>query len=225
MQRIALPVAAEGIPFILFAGFATLVFALLGFALPALSCLLLTAFVLFFFRDPVRVVPDRPGAVICPADGKVILAEEVEDARFLHQRALKISIFMNVFNVHVNRIPLGGLVERVWLSPGRFYSADKDKAALHNEFCAVTALLPDGQRYAVVQVAGLIARRIVCWAEPGDQVRAGQRFGLIRFGSRVDLYLPLSARVQVAKGEKVRCGETVLAVLAAGREESRDCQG
>lgn len=214
MQKTELPLALEGYPFILFSGFVTLILALLGFALPAFAALLLTGFATYFFRDPSRVLPEAPGSIVCPADGKVIRIEEIDDDRFLHAQVRKISIFMNVFNVHVNRIPLTGTVERVVLSPGAFYAADKDKAVLHNEFCALTLTTPDRQRYAVVQIAGLIARRIVCRAEPGDRVRAGERFGLIRFGSRVDLYLPLSASVTVKVGDKVRAGETALGVLA-----------
>jgi phosphatidylserine decarboxylase len=223
MQKTELPLALEGYPFILFSGFATLVLGLLGFAVPALLGLLLTGFVTYFFRDPSRVLPEETGAIVCPADGKIIVLGEVEDDRFLHMRVQKISIFMNVFNVHVNRIPLTGTVERVMLSPGKFYAADKDKAVLHNEFCALTLATPDKQRYTMVQIAGLIARRIVCRAEKGDKVTAGERFGMIRFGSRVDLYLPLSMRVTVNMGEKVRAGETVLGYLVsapiAGPEE------
>lgn len=215
MQKTEIPLALEGYPFILFSGFATLTLALLGFAVPALLGLLLTGFVTYFFRDPGRVLPEEREAIVCPADGKVIVIGEVDDDRFLHTRVQKISIFMNVFNVHVNRIPLTGTVERVVLSPGKFYAADKDKAVLHNEFCALTLVTPDHQRYTVVQIAGLIARRIVCQAEKDDQVTAGQRFGMIRFGSRVDLYLPLSARITVSMGEKVRAGETVLGHLAS----------
>jgi len=223
MQKTELPLALEGYPFIFFSGFASLVLSLLGFAIPALLGLLLTGFVTYFFRDPARVLPEETGAIVCPADGKIIVLGEVDDDRFLHARVQKISIFMNVFNVHVNRIPLTGTVERVALSPGKFYAADKDKAVLHNEFCALTLATPDKQRYAMVQIAGLIARRIVCRAEKGDRVMAGERFGMIRFGSRVDLYLPLSARVSVGMGEKVRAGETVLGYLVsapvAGSEE------
>ena len=214
MQNIQLPLAVEGYPFILFSGVATQIFSLLGWPLPAVACLLLTGFVTYFFRDPSRVVPEAANAVVCPADGKVIVAEEIDDQRFLHARVQKISIFMNVFNVHVNRIPCDGTVEGVHLSPGAFYAADKDKAVLHNEFCALTVATPDGQRYAVVQIAGLIARRIVCRAERGDRVVAGERFGLIRFGSRVDLYLPRATRLTVKVGDKVRAGETVLGLLA-----------
>lgn len=221
MQKTELPLTVEGFPFIFFSGFATLILALLGFPIPALLCLLLTAFSTYFFRDPARVLPEEPNAIVCPADGKVIVVDEVDDDRFLHTRVRKISIFMNVFDVHVNRIPLAGTVERVMLSPGRFYAADKDKAVLHNEFCALTLTTPNRQRYTVVQIAGLIARRIVCRAEKGDRVSAGERFGMIRFGSRVDLYLPLSTRVTVAVGTRVRAGETVLGSLEpVDREES-----
>jgi len=218
MQKTELPLALEGYPFIFFCAFATLVLALLGLIVPALAGLLLTGFVTYFFRDPTRVLPGQPGAIVCPADGKVIVVDEIDDDRFLQARVRKISIFMNIFNVHVNRIPLTGTVERVVLSPGKFYAADKDKAVLHNEYCALTLSTPNQQRYAVVQIAGLIARRIVCRAEPGDRVLAGERFGLIRLGSRVDLYLPLSAQIAVKVGDTVRAGETALGVLPAPSE-------
>ncbi len=222
MQKTELPLASEGFPFIAFSGFATLVCCLLGFAIPALLCLLLTGFVTYFFRDPTRVLPEEAGAIVCPADGKVIVVREIDDDRYLQQRVMKISIFMNVFNVHVNRIPFAGTVERVVLSPGKFYAADNDKAVLHNESCAVTLTTPGNQRYTVVQIAGLIARRIVCRVEKGDQVVAGQRFGLIRFGSRVDLYLPLSTRVTVCEGQKVTAGETVLGILEGPRQATAE---
>lgn len=219
MQKTELPLALEGFPFILFSGFAALVFGLLAWPVPALLCLLLTAFCTYFFRDPSRVLPEAANAIVCPADGKVILIEEIDDDRFLQERVRKVSIFMNVFNVHVNRIPLSGTVEHVRLVPGQFYSADKDKAALHNEYCALTLTTPARQRYTVVQVAGLIARRIVCRAEKGDQVEVGERFGMIRFGSRVDLYLPLSARITTKIGDKVRAGESVLGFLEASQTQ------
>lgn len=220
MQKTELPLALEGFPFILFSGFVTVVLALSGLTWLAVAGILVTAFITYFFRDPARVLPEDPNAVVCPADGKVIIVREVEDDRFLPGKAMKISIFMNVFNVHVNRIPLAGTVERVFLLPGRFYSADKDKAVLHNEYCALTIATPGQQRYAVVQIAGLIARRIVCRAEKGDQVTAGQRYGLIRFGSRVDLYLPLTTRVLVKEGQTVTAGESVLATLDPAAEPS-----
>lgn len=213
MQQIQVPVALEGAPFLIFSALCSLVFALVGLIYPALFFLALTGFILYFFRDPVRVLPTEPGAVVAPADGKVIVVQEVDDTRFLGERVQKISIFMNVFNVHVNRIPLSGSVQQVRMQPGRFYAADKEKAELHNEYCALTIATPDGRRYAVVQVAGLIARRIVCRAEIGDQLKAGERYGLIRFGSRVDIYLPLQAKITTRVGDKVRSGESLLGYL------------
>ena len=213
MKKTAIPLAKEGVPFICFSGFATLILALLAFDTAALLGLLCTGFVTFFFRDPSRIIPEEHNAVVAPADGKIILVEETEDPRFAEGRMVKISIFMDVFSVHVNRIPYGGVVERISHQPGKFYSADKNKAALHNEYCALTIRTDTGLEYVVVQVAGLIARRIVCWAERGDRVQPGQRYGLIRFGSRIDIYLPLETRIEVSKGQKVRAGETKLGIL------------
>ncbi|PIE56279.1 MAG: phosphatidylserine decarboxylase family protein [Desulfobulbus propionicus] len=213
MQPERLPLAAEGYPFIGFAALTTLTLAVLGMAVPALVALTLTAFVSWFFRDPVRHPPDVTNAVVSPADGKIILVEEIFDDRFLHEQVFKVSIFMNVFNVHVNRMPLAGTVQAVHLKPGRFYAADHNKAALHNEYCAMTVTTDNGQRYCAVQVAGLIARRIVCRAEPGDTLDTGERYGLIRFGSRVDLYLPRSTRVDVRQGQIVSAGETIIGQL------------
>ena len=208
------PVAREGYPFIGFTAFVTLVFAMLGYDLLAWLGLGLTAFVLSFFRDPERFVPEDKKLMVSPADGKVILVEQVEDTDFTGGAATKISIFMNVFNVHVNRNPLGGTVERIIYRPGKFYAADSAKGALQNEVCGVVLRTDDRQRFAYVQMAGLIARRIVCWLEPGDKVERGRRFGLIRFGSRVDLYLPPDSQTLVEVGQKVRAGETPIARLA-----------
>jgi phosphatidylserine decarboxylase len=213
MKAPELSVAKEGLPFILFCAFAALICSILQSRPAGLAGVLATAFVTWFFRDPERTLPEGGHAVVSPADGKVIRVEELFDDRFLHQEVLRISIFMNVFNVHVNRIACAGTVRRVLFQPGRFYAADQDKAALHNEQCAVIVETAAGQQYAAVQIAGLIARRIVCRAEPGDQVRTGERYGLIRFGSRVDLYLPKGSEAAVQVGETVRAGETVLARL------------
>ncbi len=215
MKKPHVPVALEGLPFILFAAFATLIAALAGGKALALAGLALTAFVLYFFRDPSRVVPHEDNLLVSPADGRVILIEQVEDERYLKAKAQKISIFMNVFDVHVNRSPLAGRVERIDYAPGRFYSADSPRAALENETCAVVLDAGGGRRLACVQMAGLIARRIVCWAEPGDTLAKGVRFGLIRFGSRVDLYLPLDLRLELKRGQRVKAGETVLGSFPA----------
>jgi phosphatidylserine decarboxylase len=210
MKTPRIPVALEGTPFILFAAFATLIAALLRQECATVAALAVTAFTLYFFRDPSRLVPDDETAVVSPADGKIILITEVQDDRYLQARVQKVSIFMNIFDVHVNRCPFPGLVERVVYEPGRFYSADSSRAALENETCAVVLAAANGRRLAFVQMAGLIARRIVCWAEKGDALTRGSRFGLIRFGSRVDLYLPLDLPLAVKLGQRVTAGVTVL---------------
>lgn len=214
MNEQNIPVAKEGYPFIGFSAFITIVFALLDYDLIAFCAMALTAFVLYFFRDPERIVPAEEDAFISPADGKVILVDKVFDDRFVYEHVYKVSIFMNVFNVHMNRTPFSGTVEAITYSPGRFYSANTERGALENEFCALTMSTESGQRFAVVQVAGLIARRIVCWAQTGDFLSRGQRFGLIRFGSRVDLYLPLKTQLEISPGQKVKAGETVLGYLS-----------
>ncbi len=218
MKEEHVPLAREGYPFIALAGFITLILALTGPVVSAFAGLIITVFIVYFFRDPTRVIPDAPGAVICPADGRIICIKVVDDDRFFAGKSLKISIFMNVFNVHVNRIPLAGTVKNVSFKPGKFYSADKDKAALHNEYCAVSLITETGVSCTVVQVAGLIARRIVCRAETDDRFSAGERYGLIRFGSRVDLYLPPGTKTEVTLREQVRAGETILARLEENQE-------
>lgn len=214
MKKPQIPVALEGIPFIASGAFITLILAILHYPIATLVVGLLTLFELYFFRDPERVSSSDKDALISPADGKVILVEKVFDDRFVHDHVYKVSIFMNVFNVHVNRIPFPGTIEDVIYSPGRFYSADSDKGGLENEYCTAIVATEQSQRYAVTQIAGLIARRIVCWAEKGDTFERGQRFGLIRFGSRVDLYLPLKTRLEVSPGQKVKAGETVIGYLS-----------
>jgi phosphatidylserine decarboxylase len=207
------PVAKEGYPFIFLLAFCTLLAGILGMTTATIVLFIATIFVLGFFRDPERFGPNRADALISPADGKILLAERVSDDRFTGEDALKISIFMNVFNVHVNRLPYSGKVEKILYRPGKFYSADSDQGGLQNEYCATIITTPQGKKLAFVQIAGLIARRIVCWLEEGDQVTRGRRFGLIRFGSRVDLYLPLATELTIKPGQKVRAGETVLGYL------------
>ncbi|MEJ2033015.1 MAG: phosphatidylserine decarboxylase family protein [Deltaproteobacteria bacterium] len=214
MKEPRIPINVEGYPFIGLAALVTLVLAILGYHRSALIALAFTIFILYFFRDPERVSPDEEDVVVSPADGKVILIERVFDDRFVKEHVYKISIFMNVFNVHVNRFPFPGTVTHVRYSPGSFLSANTERAALENEHCALTIATPGSQKLAVVQMAGLIARRIVCWATKGDFLARGQRFGLIRFGSRVDLYLPLQVQLEVRVGQKVKAGETVLGYLS-----------
>lgn len=204
--------AREGWPFI--AGSALLsivVWVLAGFGW-SLPLWLLTVFVVQFFRDPPRPIPQDPLAVLSPADGRIVAVEHVVDP-YARRDAVKISVFMNVFNVHSNRAPVDGMVREVRYVPGKFVNADLDKASEQNER---NALVIDaaGRVVTVVQVAGLVARRILCYVAAGDTLRRGQRYGFIRFGSRVDVYLPLGSRSRVSIGDKVRASSTVLADFA-----------
>ncbi len=174
---------------------------------------LVALFVLQFFRDPAREIPQQAGAVLSPADGRIVKVERTQD-EYLKREAIKISVFMNVFNAHSNRSPVDGTVQQVWYNPGKFFNADLDKASTENERNALWLKTSDGQDVTCVQVAGLIARRILCYVKASDVVARGQRYGFIRFGSRVDVYLPLTATVKVAIGDKVSATSTILAVLA-----------
>ena len=169
-------------------------------------------FVLQFFRDPPREIPQDAGAVLSPADGRVIKVERTQDP-YGQREALLVSVFMNVFNVHSNRSPVDGTIQKVQYFPGKFVNADLDKASSENERNAVVLTTSDGRTVTFVQVAGLIARRILCYVKVGDVLSRGQRYGFIRFGSRVDVYLPLDAQVKVSIGDKVSATTTILAVL------------
>ena len=173
---------------------------------------LATLFVLQFFRDPARDVPAAPDAVLAPADGRVIVVAQARDP-YAERDALKVSIFMNVFNVHINRTPVTGAVERIVYIPGKFINAELDKASEDNERQHILVERSDGTRIGFTQIAGLVARRIVPFVKPGDILAAGQRVGLIRFGSRVDVYLPAGTEPKVLLGQKVIAGETVLAEI------------
>ena len=177
---------------------------------------LAVAFVVQFFRDPVRIPPTGAGLVISPADGRIVSVERVLDP-YLKRDALRLSVFMNVFNVHSNRSPVDGDVRDVWYSAGTFLNAALDKASLDNERNAIWIRADTGADVTCVQVAGLIARRILCYTTAGEHLRRGQRFGFIRFGSRVDVYVPPDARPRAAVGDKVRGGLTVLAELRAAQ--------
>ena len=170
-------------------------------------------FILQFFRDPPRQVPDAPDAIICPADGKVIALGEVEDP-YLKRPSKRVSVFMNVFNVHSNRSPVAGKIMERWYRPGKFVNAALDKASLDNERNALWIRTDQGQDVVVVQVAGLIARRILCYVQSGERIARGERYGFIRFGSRVDVYLPLEARLEVSLGDSVKGAADVIARLA-----------
>ncbi len=212
MKNYGIPVAAEGWPFILPLAAVTLLCFVIGWKYPGGVALVLTLFVLFFFRDPERVVPQGKRVVVSPADGKVIVIKDIFEPDYLKQDVKQISIFLSVFNVHVNRAPLGGKVELVKYNPGKFHVASVDKASLDNEQTAM--LIASGANKVLVkQIAGLIARRIVCYAKPGDSVKTGERYGLIRFGSRVDIFLPKSANLRVKLGDRVKGARDIIAEL------------
>jgi len=203
--------AKEGWPFI--AG--TLVLATLvsvaGFW--SLPFWLAFIFCVQFFRDPARVIAGGPKSIVAPADGRIVVVEEADDP-YLNRRALKVSVFMNVFNVHSNRSPIKSSVLQKWYQPGSFLNAALDKASLENERCALHLKIDDGRDITCVQIAGLVARRILNYVDAGSALEAGQRYGFIRFGSRVDLYLPLDSKVKVVIGDKVSASSTILAELS-----------
>jgi phosphatidylserine decarboxylase len=202
-------IAREGWPFL---GLAFVASVLITFkwGIWSLPLWLITFFILQFFRDPARTVPDNAKAVLSPADGRIVVVEKTEDI-YGGREALKISVFMNVFNVHSNRAPVNGEVDKVEYFPGKFVNADLDKASMENERNAMVIRADNGEIVTCVQIAGLIARRILCYVGKGDSLERGQRFGFIRFGSRVDVYLPLTAQPKVAVGDRVYATATILA--------------
>jgi len=205
-------IAREGWPFIAVALALALLAAWLGGWWWSVPFWLAVAFVVQFFRDPPRAISGGPRTVVAPADGRIVAVESTADP-YLGRQATKVSVFMNVFNVHSNRSPVDGEVKQSWYYPGAFVNAALDKASLGNERSALWLRADAGADVTCVQIAGLVARRILCYAKAGDRLRRGDRFGFIRFGSRVDVYLPDGARVKVGLGEKVRAGSTVLAEL------------
>lgn len=212
MKNYGIPVASEGWPFIIPLAIVTALLFSLGWKNTAVVSLLLTLFVLYFFRDPERTVSQDAGAVVSPADGRVIVVKDIFEPTYLKQEVKQISIFLSVFNVHVNRSPISGTVETVKYNPGKFHVASVDKASLDNEQTAM--VISDGKHKVLVkQIAGLIARRILCYAVPGDAIRRGERYGLIRFGSRVDIFLPRDADLKVKVGDRVTGARDIIAVL------------
>jgi phosphatidylserine decarboxylase len=212
IRKVLVPINREGYPFLAIAGVLTLI-ALVWVKVLFWPLLIITAWVAYFFRDPVRVTPIREGLVISPADGivsQIVSALPPPELGLSPRPMLRVSVFMNVFDCHVNRSPVSGRISKIAYKPGKFLNADLDKASEDNErngFIIDT----EGGRYGVVQIAGLVARRIVCWSHEGESVSAGERLGMIRFGSRVDVYLPDGVRPLVNVGQKMVAGETLLA--------------
>jgi len=214
------PIAVEGIPFILTALAITVVVTLIvhhffprATIFAAVPLVLVCIFVTMFFRNPNRVIPPDPKDVVSPADGTVLDIARIEEDTLLGTDAVRISVFMSVWNVHVNRVPMSGRAERVVYYPGKFLVARLEKASTDNERNALVITNDEGVKILVVQIAGIVARRIVCYVSEGDALEKGRRFGLIRFGSRLDVYVPTDTVIRVTEGEKVRAGETVLGEL------------
>jgi phosphatidylserine decarboxylase len=205
-------IAREGWPFLAGSVVAALVVGGLVGWWWSVPVWLVALFVLQFFRDPARQIPGDARTVVAPADGRIVAVEKAEDP-YLKRQSTKVSVFMNVFNVHSNRSPVDGEVRQAWYDAGSFLNAALDKASVENERNALWLRADAGQDVTCVQIAGLIARRILCYVKAGDRLKRGDRFGFIRFGSRVDLYLPGEARVKVELGQKVYAGSTIVAEL------------
>jgi phosphatidylserine decarboxylase len=222
LDTVIVPINRAGWPFIVIA---FVVAVALGFLWPPLFWLgfLATAFCVYFFRDPPRVTPTREGLIVSPADGRLEMIEQAVPPPELDMGdtpLMRVSVFLNIFDVHVNRVPLGGVVTAVSYRPGKFLNAALDKASEENERMSVRLESDDGRQIAFVQIAGLVARRIKCDLKQGDSVATGQVFGLIRFGSRMDVYLPEGVQPLVALGQSMVAGETVIADLQ-GQEPQR----
>lgn len=217
LSTVIKPVHREGYPFIGIFAAVTLVLFLIWQPLGWIG-VVLTIWCYYFFRDPERVTPQREGLLVSPADGVISLIEPAVPPAELGMGAApltRVSVFMNVFNCHVNRVPIAGTISAVSYRPGKFFNASLDKASSDNERNSIAVDLADGRKIAVVQIAGLVARRIVCDVKPGIALETGERFGMIRFGSRVDVYLPEGVHPLVALGQTMVSGETVIADLRA----------
>lgn len=209
MKKESVGIAKEGYPIIGLFTVSALTFAMFQCYVMAFVFLVLLWFSVFFFRDPERVVPSDEGIAVSPADGKIIRIQKKEDPITGEEKTC-ISIFMNVFSVHVNRSPVQGVIQKIKYFPGKFINAAYDKASTDNERCAYLVKDEKGDEWTFVQISGLIARRIVCRADEGDELKRGERFGLIRFGSRVDVYVPEGYESSVRIGEQVFAGQSVL---------------
>lgn len=212
MKDNIIPITVEGWPFILILSVLTFLFFVFGLKIFGFIFCILTMFVCFFFRDPQRPIPEGENVVVSPADGRVVAIKYIEEPDFLQQSVFQISIFLSIFNVHINRAPFGGKVETVKYNPGKFHIAAVDKASAENEQTAMV-INSRNRKILVKQIAGLIARRIVCYAKPGDVIKKGERYGIIRFGSRVDIFLPTDSEIKVNLGDKIKGARDIIAVL------------
>jgi phosphatidylserine decarboxylase len=207
------PAVRERRPFLIGVVVLTVAVAFLNVIWLTIPMVVLALQVFWFFRDPDRIIPTGEGLIVSPADGKIIGLSDTKEERFLKDRAIKVSIFLNLFDVHVNRIPCAGRIRAIQYQPGTFLAANKDLASTQNEQNAILLETVSGAKVVFVQVAGLVARRIVCWLKEGDEVARGNRFGMIRFGSRTDLFLPPGTELNVRLGQKVKGGSSIIGVL------------
>ena len=208
------PMAKEGLPFFVPMALLTVILGILGWRAWMAVGILLSLFIVYFFRNPSRKIPSLQNVVLSPADGRIVHVGKCEEDRFLEEKALKISIFMSLFDVHLNRAPVSGTILAENYIPGRFLAANVEKSSLLNEQNAMVLETEDRNKILLVQIAGFVARRIVCYAKAGDTLRKGQIFGLIRFGSRVDLYLPPEVKPIVRVGQHVKGGESIIGYRA-----------
>ncbi len=206
-----IPIAKEGVPFIAIGSMLTLASWATGWLWPTCFLGFFTLFTTWFFRNPGREIPAGEEIIVSPGDGMVVAVESEFEHRYLKEQSIRISIFLNVFDVHINRMPIGGVVQDMVYQPGKFMMANQPDASSGNEQNALMLRRSDGVKVLCVQIAGLIARRIVSWVVPGEQVTKGERFGLIRFGSRMDVYLPETSTIRVQVGSKVKGGSSILA--------------
>jgi len=209
-----LPIAREGLPFIITGAAIAIIAGIFHLASLFAVMSIITLFIVYFFRDPDRILPVNQNAVFTPADGKILSIEKLEKGDHNYKYpSIKISIFMSLFNAHINRIPIKGKILDICYEPGKFFSANMDKASQYNEHNIITLETYNDKKIAFVQIAGLIARRIACWVKERDNVESGQRFGLIRFGSRLEVYLPTNSEITAQKGQKVKAGQTVIGYI------------
>jgi phosphatidylserine decarboxylase len=210
MKQNLWPIAKEGLPFLIPSALLTILFAWMGWEVLAAIGILVTLFFAFFFRNPKRETPNLQNIILSPADGRIIYVGECEEDRFLKKKALKVSIFMSLFDVHLNRAPVSGRVLERSYHPGQFFVANAEKSSLHNEQNAFILETEDRLKILLIQIAGFVARRIVCYAKAGDTLRMGEIFGMIRFGSRVDLYLPTEVKPVVKVRQRVKGGKSII---------------
>jgi len=214
MNRKRWPIAKEGLPFLIPFALITVFFLVMEWNLLTFLGIFITLFIAFFFRNPKRRIPSLENIILSPADGKIIHVGECEEDRFLKKKALKVSIFMSIFDVHLNRAPVSGRVLQKSYHPGRFLVANAEKSSLLNEQNAMILETEDRLKILLIQIAGFVARRIVCYAKADDTLRRGEIFGMVRFGSRVDLYLPTEVKTIVRIGQHVKGGESIIGYRA-----------